>query len=467
VQKSTRWFVFSIAIALLAALLFTAFGSQQPSSAETSQYQHWRTWVTASLSCVIFILTAWFLKSFVLTHLPTEGEARENSLVDIYAFAYTFTLLSFALLVFPFGNILSEKSIPDTGPIRLLRGCVESLPQAGNRITSAVGPATAALGAASTASAADRVALPTELPTPAASTPGPTGAPSGRLPATPAGALTGSTINPATVTSEAPAGRAVTPEAYAKSMWPKGVPNCGENSNDVFTVLVSIGGAIGRADPPIDRKQGNDAVYRVREGFVVPLYIVVLAMVGAAVNLTRRLPEFQKRTHLDYRGTEKEPSLHPFEAREFVVFQILQLIAAPFIAMVAFYAIAPQSIESAVALAFVSGFFSEGILLRIRSLVEGPDKTQVVASRHAQPDLQVRVTKAGLPLAGIKLDLLELLKGKRIGQATTDSAGTATFSAVAAGRYKIDVIDETTGQATRLAEFAVIPGHSQHVDVTT
>jgi hypothetical protein len=105
----------------------------------------------------------------------------------------------------------------------------------------------------------------------------------------------------------------------------------------------------------------------------------VLALIGGVVNLMRRLPEYQKRSHPAFTGTADMTALQPYEAREFVVFQILQLVSAPFIAMVAYYAIAPQSQASTVALAFASGLFAEAVLLRMRVLVEGPGRTPTEA----------------------------------------------------------------------------------------
>ena len=37
-------------------------------------------------------------------------------------------------------------------------------------------------------------------------------------------------------------------------------------------------------------------MYSVRGGFVVPFDVVVFAFVGGVVNLTRRVPEYQKRS---------------------------------------------------------------------------------------------------------------------------------------------------------------------------
>src|SRR5690606_26188136 len=95
------------------------------------------------------------------------------------------------------------------------------------------------------------------------------------------------------------------------------------------------------------------------------------AFMGGAVGLSRRLPEYQKRCAPGYVGTDKQPAVTTDEAREYVIFQMLQLLAAPLIAIVAYHAIDPGTMGAAISLAFVSGFASEPILLQIRGMVEG------------------------------------------------------------------------------------------------
>ncbi|GJH29291.1 carboxypeptidase-like regulatory domain-containing protein [Caballeronia novacaledonica] len=109
----------------------------------------------------------------------------------------------------------------------------------------------------------------------------------------------------------------------------------------------------------------------IEGGFVLPYYIVLLSFLGASIALTRRIPELQKRSEPGYEGTTDQPRLDFKTVREAVVFQIMQLVTAPFIAMVAFYAIAPSSAGSGIAVGFISGFSSELVLLQIRGMVEG------------------------------------------------------------------------------------------------
>jgi Carboxypeptidase regulatory-like domain len=409
----SRAFLVGIAIALAAAVVFASNGDDQiPLSAKGA---------AAALAVLGLLLGAWFLKSFVLAQLPAQGAARDEALTDIYAFAYTFTLLSLAVLALPFGNLLNAGSLPDAGPVRLLRGCLVAPDPSTTKKTAAAKPGAAA--AASAASAASASTSSTEDTTP------------------------------------------------AKIEWPKGLPLCNGDLRDVHTVLITIGGVIASAAPELPASAasaGRPAVYQVRDGFVVPSLMIVLAIVGAAVNLMRRVPEVQKRAHLDFTGTQKETRLEPCEAREFVAFQILQLISAPFIAMVAFYVVAPQSLPSAIALAFVSGLFSEGVLLRIRALVEGPEKTVTQATAQPMAELQITAKdSAGAPVPGALISIYALSSGKKINEALSDTRGVVSLKGVPVGTLRISATGPGLGAVPGASvNVTLSAGQSQHADVT-
>ncbi|WP_028311676.1 hypothetical protein [Derxia gummosa] len=158
--------------------------------------------------------------------------------------------------------------------------------------------------------------------------------------------------------------------------------------------LVAIGGTTQRrlvpefkdcdsAAPPCAKlAQGvtdaNDRAHReyaeIHGGLAVPLFVVVLAYIGGAVSLSRRIPEYQRRSDVGYVKDKlrvNEPPMLEFETRESVVFQIMQLVSAPFLALASWYIVTPATLASGAVLAFGTGFFSEPILLMIRGLVEG------------------------------------------------------------------------------------------------
>ena len=119
---------------------------------------------------------------------------------------------------------------------------------------------------------------------------------------------------------------------------------------------------------------GGIASYAVlKGGLAVPLYVVLLALAGGAVSLTRRLPEYQRQAAGD--STEKpdsssQPRISTVRARELVIFQIMQVFTAPLIAIVAFAVFNPDTVLAGALLGFLSGFASETILLRLRATAD-------------------------------------------------------------------------------------------------
>ncbi len=118
-----------------------------------------------------------------------------------------------------------------------------------------------------------------------------------------------------------------------------------------------------------------EAPVELSRGLVVPLYVVVLAIIGGALGMNRRLPELQRRAaysyHKDKCRKENDPvPISPIEAREQIVFQLAQLLAAPLIAIVAFSALEPDIVPAAVLIGFASGFSSEPILMKLRAASE-------------------------------------------------------------------------------------------------
>ncbi|WP_081921095.1 carboxypeptidase-like regulatory domain-containing protein [Paraburkholderia terrae] len=166
----------------------------------------------------------------------------------------------------------------------------------------------------------------------------------------------------------------------------------------------------------------------VQGGFVVPFYVVLLALVGGAVSLARRIPEYQKRSAVGYVPTQKQSILTSIQVREVVVFQIMQLVSAPFIAVVAFYAIAPNTMSSAIGLAFLSGFSSELILLQIRGVIEGLQPHSTSSGNPANkpdPSASDGSSNAPVPPEGLSQTKTEQTMGDGSG---SDAPSTAGFT---------------------------------------
>lgn len=134
--------------------------------------------------------------------------------------------------------------------------------------------------------------------------------------------------------------------------------------------IINIGGYVEACATDPNRNNGVAAVCSVSGGLQVPLYFIILALMGGSISLTRRLPELQKMASSAYVATENQPKLSQHEFREYLIFHIVQFISAPFLAILAYYLVEPSNTANSVALAFIAGFASESILLMIRSVAE-------------------------------------------------------------------------------------------------
>jgi hypothetical protein len=117
----------------------------------------------------------------------------------------------------------------------------------------------------------------------------------------------------------------------------------------------------------------------IHGGITVPLYFIIVALVGASISLTRRVPQYQKEFLDDSK---------PFaasEMREHLVLQILQFLSAPFLAIAGYILLTPVGPTTSIPLAFVAGFSSESVLTLITSAIQNfgkgegaePGKTSV------------------------------------------------------------------------------------------
>ena len=298
--------------------------------------ERWKIVRGASLLGLVVLVALWFIACFT-------GDAARNKRHG-FVFAYAFTFGSFALLVTPLVAPQVQKGNDPESAAKKAND-PESAEKKGNDRESAAKKANQALRPAEGAlqlvrgcvaggdGSVDSVSAVTRCPLWA------------EAPFQPSSAASGST----------------------------GVLAVQETGRQ-FAWLVSIGGVTVRKLVP----QLTDAEFKPLDSFVevyggiaVPLFVVVLAFIGGAVSLSRRIPEYQRRSEKGYVPTANEPAMLPFQARESVVFQIMQLVSAPFLAMATWYIVSPTTIAVAAGLAFGTGFASEPLLLMIRGMVEG------------------------------------------------------------------------------------------------
>ena len=301
-------------------------------------------------SGALLVLTAlWFLHCFT-------GDAKRR-INDIFVFAYAFTLGSFALLVLPFVSEQQAQALPDNKPrpasLSLVRGCVRKDAAGGLGEVSAV------------------VLCPYEndkskgWPDRPKYSSDPASAPhalvphDGELRYTLLLAIGGVT---ATVLDDQSAKRSEPSAPGAVVPAPVPVPT-----------PAPVGASAAGMNEATKGKPPTPQHVEVMGGLAVPFFVLVLAFVGGAVSLSRRIPEYQRRLHPDYHPepADKETKMKEFQAREYVVFQVMQLVSAPFLAVATWYIVTPSGLSTAATLAFGTGFASEPLLLMIRGLVEG------------------------------------------------------------------------------------------------
>lgn len=185
--------------------------------------------------------------------------------------------------------------------------------------------------------------------------------------------------------------------------------------------VVNIGGIADLSFPDTDPR-----IVPIKGGVVVPLYVVVLALMGAAVSMTRKVPEYQRRLSLG------DPEYMNYDqARERLVFQIMQVASAPLIAITVYYIVSPGSRASTIALGFASGFSSETVLLIIRSFLE---KMQPV---KPSPSIEPRLVK----LLPERLDFghvqVPQTSRKTVGVVNPDSRDVVIASITCTGEFSV------------------------------
>lgn len=382
---------------------------------------NWVSLVSKALLALGFLLlSAWFLHAFTHADRAANDEScQAEQRASMFRFAYMFSAFSFALLMLPFTAMLrSHETPPDAGPIRLLRACVDP-------------PVRPASG----------VASPVDLcPVPM---------PSG-------------TVSYPWLVS---VGGVVAQECGT------GTFKCSEPI--VVTPSGAVPASAGASTPSSGTVSPAPPMYSVKGGFVVPFYVVVFSFIGGVVNLTRRIPEYQKRASCDFLGTPTETPVTLLEAREFVVFQIMQLISSPFVAMVGYYALEPKSIASAVGLAFVSGFATESVLLLIRGMVSGlrPETTKTTANSLTTAQLHVLVRSTeDIPINATKVELRSLPNAaSTIKVDVVDDKGEIVFKGLAPGTVwvvaTLDLPANTPAQLTATQKVNLKMGQTESVEI--
>jgi hypothetical protein len=204
-----------------------------------------------------------------------------------------------------------------------------------------------------------------------------------------------------------------TSEQKYVAVTPRWLPREIECGNDTLQWLLNVGGKVapyhrgasaGRVEmvshgtgSGIDGQSQQAQFSEIQGGLVVPLYFIVIALVGGLVSMMRRIPEYQARV-----SPNSTARLSNEEAREQLVFQLMQVMSAPLIAATAYYLVDPSTRTTSIALAFIAGFSSETVLLYIRALTtklqpEKQDRVPLILSRSSIDFGKVPVKQSSAP----------------------------------------------------------------------
>lgn len=313
------------------------------------------------LALLLGVIALWFVYC-----VTGDAEAKRYNL---FTFAYSFTFGAFALLLMPVLNDQLSRAdmttaLPQSeGGLRLIRGCVQphaaGSPTLGERLAPCPAAASAAALPDGIMETGYRYAWLVSV-----------GGVTARTLAVSNCAFNSSEVARLEGPAQAAAVAASAPGAAASAV------EALRTAADALKRAKEQAAASCRAQGTEDPKR---PFVEVSGGVAVPLFVVVLALIGGAVSISRRIPEFQRRNDPNYLPTPEEPAMPAFRVRESVVFQIMQLVSAPFLAIATLQVIEPNSLASASTLAFATGFFSETILYMIRGMVNGlkPELTKV------------------------------------------------------------------------------------------
>ena len=180
----------------------------------------------------------------------------------------------------------------------------------------------------------------------------------------------------------------------------------------------------GQTEVRADCGECRPAVYAVRGGLPVPVYFILLALIGGAISLAKNVPGLQKRSDLGWQGTAAEPRLAPGEVRELLLFQVLQFVSAPLLAVAAYHAIKPESFGTTVVLGFIVGFGSDQIIAAIRSMTKGAQAGGAQATPLTS-SVSGSVTQAKVPVVNATVALVGTTLTAR-----TDAKGEFSLIAV-------------------------------------
>jgi hypothetical protein len=154
------------------------------------------------------------------------------------------------------------------------------------------------------------------------------------------------------------------------------------------------GGASTTSSAPIVAEQTE---WVIKGGVVVPVYVLVLAMIGAGINTTRKVPEIQKDfdikadylrklqlttpSHADLQHAQEDVA----RVRTDLIETYMYFVAAPFVAIAMYYlllmTVSSPTYNVLVVMAFATGFMSDAVVGKIIAFGE-----QILKKAQGKPE---------------------------------------------------------------------------------
>jgi hypothetical protein len=182
------------------------------------------------------------------------------------------------------------------------------------------------------------------------------------------------------------------------------------------TTKPTVGAEVGNP-PAVPRVSTPELI--VTGGIAVPFYVVLLAMFGAGINMTLKVPEVQRSSEKELPAAELPSFLIPWrfwrsqtevqpvvsrktasDIRQELIENYMYLLSAPFLAIAMYYllqVLAEQVTQPVLVLmAFATGLISKAVIARIVEFAEKqlPKKERREGEISEQPNLEVAIKAA-------------------------------------------------------------------------
>ena len=184
----------------------------------------------------------------------------------------------------------------------------------------------------------------------------------------------------------------------------------------------------------------------IEGGLAVPFYVVLLAMFGAGINLTRRVPEIQEefrdfpaarrspwfmKPANDPPVNEEEQRRYTFAFRRALIQNFMYLLSAPFLAMAVYYLLQVVANEPArpvlVLIAFATGLIADTLVNRIIRFAQ--DTLRLAPEHRASAAISAanaRITKINALVREEQAKLAEAIFLAEVARAHEDIAAART-----------------------------------------